>query len=239
MRGLVLKDFYIHRKNWLLSLMVVLALSIPYVIPLTSLKPDHATLLKLLQIADIIFIYLCFGDMQTSTFSADERKVWANFVFSSPSTACGQVRSKYYESVFLSIFCALWCSCLLNIQDVLSDTDTSLKLVILLFFLQILLRALEFPFFIRFGSRHGIYYKIIFFLLIGIILLIYGLYGDISMLPSFEEVISLSSKIFSNTEEVFTFKFWSISALISFGGFGISYLLSCGLYRKGVERFEY
>lgn len=129
-------------------------------------------ILKDFQIADIIFIYLCFGDAQTSVFSGDERKVWANYIMSSPSTARGQVRSKYCESVFLSVLCALWCICLLNLQDALSDTDTSLKLVILLFFLQFILRALEFPFFIRFGSRHGNYYKLGLLLLIGFLLLI-------------------------------------------------------------------
>ena len=239
MWGLILKDFYIHRKNWLLSLVVILVLSIPYFIPLSSLNPDCATLLKLLQFADIIFIYFCIGDVQTSLFSADERKAWANYIISSPSTTRGQISSKYCESFFLSIFCALWCSGLLYLQATLSNTDTSFILVILLFFVQFLLRTLEFPFLIRFGSRHGIYYKIIFLLLIGMILLIYALYGDISMLPSFEEVISLSLKIFSNSEDVFTFKFWGVFALISFGGFGISYLLSCGLYQKGVERFEF
>jgi hypothetical protein len=238
MWGLILKDFYINKKNWLLTLMVVLVLSIPYFIPLTSLNPDQASLLKLLQIADIIFIYLCFGDAQTSVFSGDERKVWANYVMSSPSTARGQVRSKYYESVFLSVFCALWCICLLNIQDALSDTDTSLKLVILLFFLQFLLRALEFPFFIRFGSRHGNYYKLGFLLLVGFLLLIYGLYGDISMMPSFEEMISWSSKVFSTTGTVFTFRFWAMLSVISLVLFWGSYWLSCRLYRKGVEGFE-
>ncbi|MBQ2800761.1 MAG: ABC-2 transporter permease [Lachnospiraceae bacterium] len=238
MRGLILKDFYINKKNWFLSLVVVLVLSIPYFIPLTSLHPDQATLLKLLQIADIIFIYLCFGDAQTSVFSGDERKVWANYIMSSPSTARGQVRSKYCESVFLSVFCALWCICLLNLQDALSDTDTSLKLVILLFFLQFILRALEFPFFIRFGSRHGNYYKLGLLLLIGFLLLIYGLYGDISMLPSFEEMISWSSKVFSKTGNVFTFRFWAVLAGITFLLFGASYCLSCKLYRKGTEGFE-
>ncbi len=238
MRGLILKDFYINKKNWLLSLVVVLVLSIPYFIPLASLNPDQATLLKLLQIADIIFIYLCFGDAQTSVFSCDEKKVWANYIMSSPSTARGQVRSKYYESVFLSFFCALWCICLLKIQDALSDTDTSLVLVILLFFVQFLLRALEFPFFIRFGSKHGTYYKLEIFLLVGFLLLIYGLYGDISMLPSFEEMISWSSKVFSNTGNIFSFKFWGVLFGISFGLFWGSYFLSCRLYRKGAEGFE-
>lgn len=237
MWGLMLKDFYVHRKNLLVSFVVLLILSIPYFIPSNLLNLDQSTLVKLIQTADILFIYLCFGDAQTSLFSGDERKEWANYIVSSPCTGKGQVLSKYYESALLSFLCALWCIFLLTIQDALSGTETSILAVIFLFYLQFLLRAVEFPFFVRFGSKYGNYYKLGLVLFSGLLLLIYGLYGDISNLPSFDIMITWISKLTTKDISKYFLGFFGIFPWISLLLFYGSYYISCWLYRKGVAHY--
>ncbi len=237
MYGLMLKDFYLYRKNLLVSFVVIFILSIPYFIPSHLLNSDQSALLQLIQTADIVFIYLCFGDAQTSLFSGDERKEWANYVISSPCTAKGQVLSKYYESTLLSFLCALWCIFMLTIQDALSGTESSILMVLLLFYLQFLLRAVEFPFLVRFGSKCGNYYKLGFILFLGLLLLIYGLYGDISVLPSFEKIISGISKLTTEDIGKFSLGFLGTFPWIALLLFYLSYYVSCKLYQKGIEYY--
>lgn len=240
MWGLICKDFYVYRKTFLLSLCVIIGLSVFYFVPLPLLDftEEQQTLLQMAFIMFALFIFLCIGDAQTSLFAQDERKNWMYFSISSPEGIKGQVLSKYYESALLSFLGSLWCIFLFTIQGALSKTELPISFLALLFYLQFFFRAIEFPFYIRFGSKHGNYYKMGLILILVLLFTIYQLYGDRNHMITLETIINFFKKMNDTQLTDLTLYLYGIFPWISLFSFYGSYRLSLWLCQKGVDSFE-
>lgn len=240
MWGLICKDFYVYRKTFFLSLCVMIGLSIPYFVPLPLMDftEEQQTLLKMVFIVFALFIFLCIGDAQTSLFTRDEQKAWMYFAICSPEGIRGQVLSKYYESTLLSLFGSLWCLFLFTIQGALSKTELPINILILLFYLQFFFRAMEFPFYIRFGSKYGNYYKLGIITIFVMIFAIYQLYGDRNHMITFEAVLNFLQTLDAEALTDFTLTLYGVFPWISLLAFYGSYRLSLWLCQKGVDSFE-
>jgi hypothetical protein len=116
---------------------------------------------------------------------------------------------------------------------------TGLVVGMILFYVQLFLNSLEFPFMVRFGSRAGSVYKTAVFFVFIFILLVYALFGDLSVFGSIDKVYELIFGMLSG--EAFgggTLLVLSLCPFIAALCYYFSCKFSCKLYLKGAENFD-
>ena len=185
-------------------------------------------------------LFLCIGFvmagfLQGTEFNTDEKKSFAYFVTSTPEGVRGYIRTKY-ELVFVMMMLTLF-----SVQ--LGDWVMTLvcaaygvewfslaEPMIMLSFLQMLLRAIEIPFTIRFGVKNGSTIKMIMLVIMVIAFLI--------VLAVFTDYIG--ELFVSGTEKLSTLAkiLLALFPVIAVGLYYLSYRLSVKLYLKGVERYD-
>ncbi|MGN1135918.1 MAG: ABC-2 transporter permease [Oscillospiraceae bacterium] len=193
----------------------------------------------------LIFIFVLI--IQPQIFSTDESKRWGAFISSSPAQESGQIYSKYMFSFVMLIVSYIWSYFAEGIFDAAlsvyygfeNDSVLSLNVSFAMVFAVLLLSAVEFPFYVRFGSKIGSSVKMgIFF---GIIMLaaVYLLFGDLSVFGSLDSLWEFLSGVINGEAfgDVAIFVL-SLCALGAFGLYILSFKISCRLYMKGVENFE-
>lgn len=239
MWGIMLKDFYVNRKELQIYSGLIFMCSLFFFIPFSEeLLEKLSVMYSLFQLIAIFCIFLCIGRIQTAFLSSDERNCYCQFIFSSPCGLRGQVLSKYYSCLFLSIFGSFWCIFLLGINGLVTNRIYSLEIYIMvLFYLQLFLRAIEFPFLFRFGTKYGNYYKTGIVFIILFIIIVYGLYGDISHIPSAYKLIAYIANLDTTALSSKLIFLFGLQPVISLFSFYVSYYISCFCYKKGFENF--
>lgn len=172
--------------------------------------------------------------MQGNVLKGDDVKIWGYFVASNPKGVIGFVGTKYaFAAAMCMIFLAVSvCSDLIFtlIANVIGGigVPTMAKVFFMLFFVQLLLLAIDMPFTIRFGAKRGSTIKTI--LLVGavIILLLVFLFNPAGL----ADFISNAAV----NGEVPPFMKW-VLPVISVIAYILSRLLSCKLYMKGVDQY--
>lgn len=237
MSGLIYKNFIQNRKIILLVTITVLAFSEA----LFMKTPDGMESIRtLILLFSYIFIYVITGGVfQTSLFEADENKKWAYYVASSPQTVRGQVASKYYFSLIISLIVTLWCF----ITDALSisinkGTASLATFIVLLFYIQLLMRAIEIPFIVRFGSKVGNSYHAMIFLVIIFIAFVYLLFGDLSHFGSLDEFYDWFFKFINGGGTKILINIFAVLPYVSVFLYWLSYKVSCKFYLKGVDNYD-
>ncbi|MBE6876137.1 MAG: ABC-2 transporter permease [Ruminococcus sp.] len=182
------------------------------------------------------FFLLCF---QGNFFQTDERKKWAYFIASSPETAVGQVRSKYFLILICDMGVLIWTYFFENIANPIQGTLTgTTSISALLFFVHMFLSAFDIPFMIRFGTKGGNMAHTVMFVLLIAVGGIYLLFGDISF---FDSIDDFYDKIlnFLHGENVSDWLYFGLGLFvwISMGLYYASYRISCKCYLKGVEHY--
>ncbi|MCH5263437.1 MAG: ABC-2 transporter permease [Lachnospiraceae bacterium] len=228
MKGLLYKEFFLLRSGLIFMVVFQAILSgICISLPLIGLDT------KMIVILTAISYYLSFlilALVNQELFAHDENRPWGNFVSSTPQTAAGQVAGKYYMILIVN-FILLFCCYLTDVIVVCVADDVTISAIIvgmLIFCLRILIYAIEIPFVIRLGSGVGIAVKGVLLALFALILLCYGLFGDISFLFRDDPVAALHE--FVTTGNVM----W-IAALIPYaaaGAYYLSYRISVKLYKE-------
>lgn len=187
-----------------------------------------------------VIMYLMIGSIQQSIFMPDERKKWADFIGSTPLSIKGQVASKYIFSLILSFAMLTYLSVILSINAVIQGRDSGvMNVMIIIFILQIYLRSIEFPFIVRFGGKTGNNFRIAISFVLTFGVIIYYLFGDLSIFGTMDEFFDwffgiISGKGFGNVLSLLT----ALSPFIAGAMYYISYRISCRLYMKGVENYE-
>lgn len=240
MLGLIYKDILIIKKDILIILTVVLLFGLPLLYPwedsgqfvnfyiasaIISSKTMSYTIMPLFI---YLVMYVIISVLQSSVFEHDERIEWMNYVVATPLTLKGQVASKYVISLGMSLIVVLYGV----ICDVMCAVTTGVKgsawkIYVTYFLVQTILRAIELPFIIRFGHKHGKNYKIL--ILVSIMYLggVYALFGP---LPDIEYsgILGKIINLFSDSkamEEMFV-KFFVSLVLIATSMYLISYKIS-------------
>lgn len=188
----------------------------------------------------LIFLLLGFvavGMMQGLTMMGDDTKKWALFTASNPKGVNGFVYTKYLLVFAMSGIMFIGCYTAEQLFATVGYSVTEIETVpvtsfaILLFYAQLLLRAVELPFLIRFGVKTGSMIKVIALVVAAILFIVFTLLG---LMDGFFMLLNdLISGQMNNALSL------AISAMpfAAVGAYYISYRISCQLYLKGAEYY--
>ena len=228
MKGLLYKEFYLLKKGLIFAAVFQTIISgICISLPVIGFEVGTCVILT------AICYYLSFAIrafVNQELFVHDENRPWGNFVSSTPQTAAGQVASKYYM-ILIENLVLLLCCYLTDVIVVCVVGDTGLSTIVVgmfVFCIRIITHAIEIPFIIRFGSGVGSSVKGVLLALVGLIVVCYGLFGDISFLFGDDPIAAIYEFIINGNV------IWII-ALIPYAAAGVyylSYCLSVKLYKE-------
>lgn len=235
MTGLVYKEW--KQNRWYILSMIICGAAPLLAFLLLKGEITGAAENKL-RIGGLIAGFLAAGALQMMVLRGDDRKLWGYWVTATPEGYRGFIRVKY-EMIFAMIvlfftavqfiddlFCAFAAD--RGMEGIIPVSGIALPLV----FLQILLRAIDIPFVLRFGSKKGSMIKLIgivgFTLLLSVLILANPgdidvvLYDFVTSLVSGERASQLASALL----------------VLMLAAYYISYRISCRLYLKGVEDYD-
>lgn len=200
-------------------------------------EDNPATIMMMITITTLNYFFLLL--FQGNFFQTDERKRWAYFIVSSPETAVGQVRSKYFFVLILDMSVLIWTYFFENIANAIQETLTgTTSISAILFFVHLFLSAFDIPFMIRFGTKGGNMMHTVIFVLCIAVGGIYFLFGDLSFFDSLDEVFDKIIN-FVQGEDISEWTYLGLGLFfwIAMGCYYLSYRLSCKFYLKGVEYY--
>ena len=236
MTGLVYKEW--KQNSWFILSMILFG-AFPVLCLLTEKNvfrvPAHINSLRSVW---LMIGFLFAGGLQTMVLRGDDRKLWGYWITASADGYKGFLRVKY-EMVFgmvvlflfsLHMFDELFCAVAADIG--LTEVEDISNIGIPLIFLQLLLRAIDIPFTLRYGNKKGSLIKLIYSLVFVIII-------SVVLLTNF---CNLSVILFESGENLFTgdhlsllFGVFAVSVLVIYY---LSYRISCRIYLKGVEQYD-
>lgn len=236
MFGLLYKDIITHKKQ-LLSITPVFIFFFGWTVVPPVATPDLTEWeLDLALSFSSIVIMLTLGMFEQGLLEADEMKKWQAFIASTPEGVKKQIGSKY-------LFCGLLSCLIFNILNILfaaaaaiNGTDVTIAVMLLMQFLwlQLIIRAVEMPFLIRFGSKNGNLCRMILIMLVVFIFIVYGLFGDLSVFGSLEGFIKWLKDYLTDDTSYFLY----LTPAAAWAAYFISYKISCKLYLKGGEHYD-
>ncbi len=249
MTGLFFKEL---RMNWgkFLGLMAAFGFSmfLPFMAAVSaeSAGDDVGQADLLIRLMFLLFGFFIASMIQSNVFIGDETKKWGYFTATHPKGVKGQVFYKYLIVFLMILWGVAMCYFFNGIyaQFVFArmgvDVPNVTSIYLLMAFFQILMRAIELPFYIRFGAQRGGHVKMLFFLGAFIVLLIYLLFGplpksvDDAIYKVFDFVMNLHEGKSSDTLILGLGVFQAAAV----AAYYFSYKISCRLYMKGVEQYD-
>ena len=233
MRGLMYKQLMTFRVP---AEIIIAAQLLMAVTGLSVYQNNTARGDRSLMAAVMIVPFILFSMTNGELFRYDEREKWCCFAASTPQTSKGQVLVKYYFTLAahsVILFVGMLCDCVF--VGVTGNTAVScISTGVLFYCISLILNALEYPFYFRFGSDHGGQVKAASVWTIILLIMIYLLFGDISFLLNME-LPDLNSLINNNSLMMWTMALLPAAAAVIFF---LSYLISLKMYRKGMESYE-
>ncbi len=209
---------------------------------------NDVPLLRMLMVLLGAFV---IGFIVSLIFNADESKKWCYFAASLPGSAEKVIYTKYvFTFMVLGLFFlsqTFWEMVLQHTCYGACKIETSSLIYVFTvdFFVQLLFRAVEIPFFVRFGVKRGSSARLIAFFALIFLFMVWVLFGPLP--DSFDELLdSLAALMLGAAEEqtqpnklmeygYLVLGFLPYAAVIAYV---ISYKISCKLYLKGAEQYE-
>lgn len=239
MGGLIYKDFLTNKKSVFIMLGGVLYTGIMILLPNFIENEDIEDISMFMQLYAILAIVVLFfitGAFQGNMLKNDESKRWAYFITSTPMLK-KHIEAKYWFILIISFGIVFITSILDALNCMVTGSATLQMIIIFIFCIQIIMRSIEIPFLVRFGSDMGGYYKAGVLVLICLIALIYYLFGDLSHFGSADNFYEWILNSLSGENMTFMI-IVAVLPFIAFGMYYLSYKVSCKLYLKGAENFE-
>lgn len=235
MRGFFYKDVVMSK----MSLIVIAALTVISAgagVFLTKFYENDSTSAMIFPLAVVLMDFIFVGMFDTGLFVFDESRLWQSFAASTPQAFKAQAQSKYLLVLAINLFVIFVFQLADSITAFLTDTAYGMmtSVAFLMFSIQIISCAVEIPFMVCFGSQKGVNVK---FAIIGIILLIVGIYflfGDISFLfeGNFKEIL------IAFLQKGGTMWVMALLPYFAIALYFLSYKISTALYRKGAENYD-
>lgn len=226
MAGLIYKDLCIMKKNIMIDILVIVAWSVLIFGMLSQGKEEDVTpVIVLMQLFLYICIFCIISGTQRSLLEIDEIKLYNYFVASTPLLRKKQVRSKYYGILGLSLMGVVWgfvCEHCNYFQKY--ETKEAVYIFMMLFFIQIILRAIELPFLFYYGQKVGKMVKVLMIVIIAFFAIVYFLFGKLPEISA-ENMIIKFFEWFSKPES-FPLRELGVVALAMYV---ISYMISSRL----------
>lgn len=244
MTGLLYKTI---RTNWGKLLIFFLSMMLyPVFIALVTRSDDFIEMEKQDMLFHALFgmggfiAFLIGGACECAVFRDDERKKWAYFITSTPTGIKGHIGSKY---LFTLVWGMLTVTMLILCNGFAIDgnkyaTDASV-VFIALFYIQLLMRSVEYPLMARFGFKTGNTFKITLLCVLTLGFVIYLLFGDTSPFENMDNFWESMYKSMNDPEKIKKAMLWfSILTAAVIPVYYLSYRLSVNWYLKGVESYE-
>lgn len=243
MLGVMYKDLKVGAKSMIIFLGLMVFLNAATLTVLAIPEENGVLANVFCALFGISFSAMSFfsgGMLEDGIPAFAEKKKWAYFISSTENGVKNEVGSKYILAFLFSMATAFICIfCNLLALDINSDNFISISgFVIILFFVQLLVRAFSFPFLFAFGSKVGNVVRLITMLIVIFAASVYFLFGDISGFDLdgiYDRLISLMTDMNESHKLL-----WAQAI-----GLGIvpllyilSYKLSCKVYLKGVENYD-
>ena len=197
-----------------------------------------------------VFTFFIIGMFQSSLFQLDELKKWGYFAAAQPDGIRRSIYAKYVVCFCMSIitlFSATITDMLLIMLDYLvrgtaKEEILSLSGVLpVILFIQLFLRAVDYPFTVRFGTTRGAKVKV--GIIAGAILIacIYLLFGDLpeQLGDWFLAAADFYEKLIKGEATDWVYLILGIFMWLAMGAYLLSYRISCKLYLKGVEQYDH
>ncbi len=186
-----------------------------------------------------VIAFLVAGGIQTMVLMGDDRKIWGYWITATPEGYRGFIRVKY-EMVFAMI--VLFITSLQTFDRLFSAaaadkgwelTGSISSVAVPLAFLQMILRATDIPFALRYGNKKGgitkLIYSIAFVIIISVLILTNA--GNFSVI-----LYESGEKLFTEDNILLAL---GIVCMIALTAYYISYRISCRVYLKGVEQYDH
>jgi len=209
--------------------------------------PSENGYLFILKILGLLMIYYSIGSVTTNLFSADEKKKWSYFMAATPRGVKRQIYGKYV--ILVMVYGTFLVSQIFTegFMNWLGWLDTGKLLpnltnvYVLMFFVQLLLRAIEIPFLARYGVKLGIVMRMAVLVTAVVLFMIWMLFAP----GAFDIIKNISEHLadfFMNFDaermtEYMTF-FVSLLPCIAIPAYILSYFISCKGYLKGVANYD-
>ena len=231
MRGLMYKQIMTFRLP-----AIAIALSHLYFAAFMILSSMDGMDGNMWAVLEMIVPFVLFSTCNGELFRCDEREKWCCFAASTPQSSKGQVLVKYYFTLAAHVVILFLCFLVDCIFVAVSGdiSATNMMFGYIFFCVSLMMNALEFPFFFRFGSNHGGQVKTASILTVVLLLCIYGLFGDISFLldGNFAETLK---NLFGGSAALWGLILLPAAAILLYY---LSYRISLRMYRKGMESYE-
>lgn len=199
------------------------------------LSGEGATGFLLIGILIVICSFFFLEFVSQEIFKKCEDFRWYAFAISSPGSVEEYIGGKYKFLLGLDLLVLFLWLLVDSVMGVLCPHFLSLlSVAFLCCCLFLLLQAVESAFNVRFGVNIGGYCKVIFLILLASGLLIYGLFGDISLFRE-KDLMTALQELLTSDGAIWVMALIPYVALI---GFWASYRISVAVYRKGVEVYE-
>jgi len=233
MTGLVYKEW--KQNSWFIISMILCG-----AMPLVFLfEKDIIGNINTVRTFGTICSFLVAGGLQTMVLRGDDRKLWGYWITSTSDGYKGFLRVKY-EMIFgmvvlfmfsLQMFDGLICAAAtdIGITEIRELSNISVPLI----FAQLLLRAIDIPFTLRYGNKKGTLIKLIYSLVFIIIIsaMILTNFCNFSVV-----LFETGEKLFSGDNLSLVFGVFNVSVLVIYY---MSYRISCSIYLKGVEQYDH
>lgn len=247
MKGLLYKDFVLFKKAFWTLLGVGAFILLVFCFGVAEMNtafgvpsPEHAYDITVGNAMGYFCFFILLTPLSSSLFTPDEKPTTVGFLFSTPQAAKGQIQSKYYFLLILNLGILLLCFITDTIiMGKVGEYASSASLACMLFFcMNLIFLSIRVPLHVRFGSAMSFPVQIAGIALITSGILLYALFGDISLFFSLTEDYTLLDAIIeylSSEKVIFAL---SLVPYIAVAMYYLSYRISLALYRKGVETYE-
>lgn len=238
MWGLMLKDLYVNRRTIGIYSAMAGVCSIFLMIPFNAKTMDELGFLyTILGALCVAGIFMLTGTLENELLLSDETTGYQQFVLSSPMGVKGQVLSKYYTCLFISLLRAFWCILLTEISSMVTGMENGLLLpVIVLFYMQIFLRAVELPFLFGLGARYGNYVKMCVGMVLVFSVMNHAMYGKNFRMQTFDSLMEYISGFSMEQLADGALLAWGLLLAGSLVLFYVSYHVSCLWYRRRMRQ---
>ncbi|MBR6664098.1 MAG: ABC-2 transporter permease [Lachnospiraceae bacterium] len=244
MKGLLYKNFMSSRLH--IAALVFMLLTFGSFIILfafvatnnmkSGMSEPNTSSITTLVVMTFFMIFFLIEPLSSELFATDEKATTCSFFFSTPQSGKGLLQSKYYFVLLMDLGVLFGCFIIDTILMIVMGeyAVSTLTTCVILFSVMLILMAFRIPCYVRFGSKVGPEVQALYFYGLMCIIVVYGLFGNISFF--FEEnILEALITYLQSGKVIFVLSFLPYVAILLYY---LSYRISLALYRKGVESYE-
>lgn len=238
MGGLLYKNFFHYRIELIVFAVFQAICTLTVLLLANGTKSDTDAIQEMIISGTLTYGCLFFltGFFESGLFSHDEKPTAVAFIISTPRGAKSHIQSKYLSILLINLALLFCCFLTDTVAVVIADDVTvSLSAVLVIIFSgNMVIEAFSVPFLVRFGSNHGVGVKGATFGVICAIVMLYVLFGDISMFME-EDFLEALAEFLTQGNILLMLGLFPFASM---GLYYLSYRISLLLFRKGAENYD-